>query len=144
MTTPYLKYLKFTFVFCNGCIIVFCSHGVIMLQGGLFSNWGPLLSGTTLKSQQIRFHCSFCVQKIPWIALQENSVTPAGTGPNRYWIIGWLSDGTCTDENFNRELFVIAPVVGAHSNQTVFHFDISFYCFRFMNSSSWCFCLYQI
>jgi len=59
-----------------------------MLQGGLFSNWGPLCGGTNKKSQQIRFHCAFCVQKIPCIALQENSVNPAGTGRNRYLIIG--------------------------------------------------------
>ena len=59
-----------------------------MLQGGLFPNWGLFLSGTTQTSQQIRFHCSFCVQQIPCIALQENSVNSAGTGPNRYWIIG--------------------------------------------------------
>jgi hypothetical protein len=59
-----------------------------MLQGGLFSNWGPLLSGATQKLQQIRFHYYFCVQHIPCIALQENYVDAAGTGPNTYWIIG--------------------------------------------------------
>jgi len=59
-----------------------------MLQGGLFSNWGPFLSGATKKSRQIRFHCSFCVQQISCIALLENSVNSAGIGPNRYWIIG--------------------------------------------------------
>ena len=104
----------------------------------LFSNRGPFLSGATKKSQQIRFHCYFVCSRYPAlpygkILLLQQAQDQIGTG---FLVNFWMVLR-------NRELFVIAPMVELHNNQTVFHLHISFW-FRVMNSSNWCFCLYQI
>jgi len=56
-----------------------------MLQGGLFSNRGPFLSGATQKSQQIMFQCYFMCSREPAlpygkILLIQQAEDKTGTG----------------------------------------------------------------